>query len=258
MSRPRLADQVAIVTGASRGIGAAVARAYAAEGASVAVACEPRPEPVAQATRIVAELTGGGARAIAVASDLADPAAIDRSVVEIRDQLGPIDIVVNNAAASPRSDWRATTVEEWDHVQHVNTRGAWLLARAAYPDLCHSENASVINVTSVMVETGGSPGALSYITSKAALVGLTRALARELGPDGVRVNAVMPGAIRTEYEVAHAPDATEILERVTSRQALDRRGYAEDVAGTFVFLASPESSFITGQVINVDGGWVHY
>ena len=258
MSGPRLAGRVAVVTGASRGIGAAVARAYAAEGAAVAVACQPRAEDMDWAEELAAELRGGGARAIAVTSDLAEPPAIDRLVAEVRAALGPIDVVVNNAAASPRSDWRRMSVDEWDYVQNVNMRASWLLTRAAYPDLCRSENPSVINVTSVMVETGGASGALHYVASKAGIIGLTRALARELGNDGIRVNAVMPGAIRTEDEVERAPDGAPVFERMAALQSLKRRGFANDVTGTFVFLASHESAFITGQVINVDGGWVHY
>ncbi|WP_129667718.1 SDR family NAD(P)-dependent oxidoreductase [Phytoactinopolyspora endophytica] len=253
----RLAGRVALVTGASRGIGAAVARAYAGEGASVAVACEPSPGPVEQAEKLAAELRAEGARAVAVPGDLADPDAIEGLVATTRAELGPVDVLVNNAAASGPSSWLEMDVDEWDHVQHVNVRAAWLLARAAYPDLQASGHGVIINVTSVMVQTG-QPGKLHYTASKAGLIGMTRALAREVGPDAVRVNAVMPGAIRTEHEVEQEPDAEAVYERLVSKQALKRRGVAGDMAGTFVFLASDESSFMTGQVVNVDGGWVHY
>jgi 3-oxoacyl-[acyl-carrier protein] reductase len=108
-----------------------------------------------------------------------------------------------------------------------------------------------------MVQTG-APGRIDYTASKAGVIGLTRALSRELGPDGIRVNAVMPGAIRTEHEVADEPDADAVAARILPLQALQRRGCAEDLAGTFVYLAGDDSSFVTGQVINVDGGLVHY
>ncbi|WP_166356315.1 SDR family NAD(P)-dependent oxidoreductase [Phytoactinopolyspora limicola] len=258
MSAPRLDGQVALITGASRGIGAATARAFAAEGAAVALGCEPEPMAVDLAEKVAEELRGAGGRAVAIPADLADPAAPDQLVAEARKALGDIDIVVNNAATGPRTHWRDIPLREWDHVQHVNLRASWLLARAAYPDLHRSENGSVINVTTVMAETGGKPGTLAYIASKAGIVGLTRALARELGPDGIRVNAVMPGAIRTEDEIERAPDPGPVFETITAVQSLKRRGFADDMAGAFVFLASAESSFVTGQVINVDGGWVHY
>lgn len=253
----RLAGRVAIVTGASRGIGAAVARAYAAQGAAVAVACEPSPEPVRLAEEVAAELRATGANAVAVPADLADPEAVESLVDAARQQLGPVDVVVNNAAASGVASWLEIGVAEWDHVQRVNVRAPWLLARAAHPDLKASGRGVIINVTSVMVETG-QPGRLHYTASKAALIGMTRALAREVGSDEVRVNAVMPGAIRTEHEVELSPDADLLFEPIVSRQALKRRGFADDMGGVFVFLASEESSFITGQVVNVDGGWVHY
>ncbi|WP_166352920.1 SDR family NAD(P)-dependent oxidoreductase [Phytoactinopolyspora limicola] len=254
---PRLAGRVALITGASRGIGAAVARAYVAEGAAVAIAHEPRPEPTEQAEKLAAELAGIGGQAIPLAADLADPQAADTLVSSTRAELGRIDVLVNNAAASSRGAWHQLTVDQWDHVYQVNLRGSWLLTRAAYPDLRDSGHGCVINVTSVMVETGQA-GSVHYTASKAGIIGLTRALAREMGGEAIRVNAVMPGAIRTESEVDIAPDANAVMDTILPVQSLKRRGYAADLTGAFVFLASDESSFITGQVINVDGGWVHY
>jgi len=253
----RLAGRVALITGGSRGIGAAVARAYVAEGAAVAVGYQPVPEMERLADALVDELVAGGGAAVAVPADLADPDQVDTLVATARDALGPIGIVVANAAASVPTPWREIPVEQWDLVWAVNVRATWLLARAAYDDLVDSGSGAIITVTSVMVETG-APGRIDYTASKAGVIGLTRALARELGPDGVRVNAVMPGAIRTEHEVAAEPYPARIAERILPLQALQRRGFAEDLAGAFVYLASDDSSFVTGQVINVDGGWVHY
>lgn len=257
MDGTRLRGRVAIVTGASRGIGAAVARAFADEGAAVAVCHEPRPDATDQAEQVATEIRADDGRAVAISADLADPGAIDTLTGTVRAQLGPIDIVVNNAAVSARARWLDISVAEWDHIHQVNVRGSWLMARAAYPDLRDSGHGCVINVTSIMAATGMT-GALHYTTSKAGIIGLTRALARELGTDGIRVNAVMPGAIRTEHEVERTPDANDIFDTVTSAQALKRRGYATDLAGGFVFLASDESSFVTGQVLTIDGGWVTY
>lgn len=257
MNGGRLAGRVAVVTGASRGIGAAVARTYAAEGASVAVGHEPCLQATESAQKLTAEICAAGGRAITVPVDVTDPGQVETFVAAARTELGTIDIVVNNAATRTPAAWHETTVEQWDHVQRVNLRGPWLMALAAYPDLRASGRGCVINVTSVMVETG-QPGALDYTSSKAGVIGLTRALARQVGADGIRVNAVMPGAIRTELEIETEPDEDAVFERITAVQSLKRRGYAADLVGAFVFLAGDESSFITGQVLNVDGGWVHY
>ncbi|MEE6282887.1 SDR family NAD(P)-dependent oxidoreductase [Georgenia sp. MJ170] len=255
--RGRLAGRTALVTGAARGIGAAVARAFVAEGARVAVHHEPTPAMAAAAASLVAELTAGGGNAVTVPGDLADPAAPAAVVARSRELLGPIGVLVTNAAASgARGPFQDVSVEEWDLVQAVNTRGTWLLAQAARVDLVATRG-SIINLTSVMVRTG-QPWAISYTASKAAVLGMTRSLARELGPHYVRVNAVMPGAIRTENEVELEPDPAVVAAEILPLQSLPRRGVAEDLAGAFVFLASAESAFITGQVINVDGGWVMY
>lgn len=255
MDEGRLAGRVALVTGASRGIGAAVARAYAAEGASVALGYEPRPDMAARAEDLAAELRAAGTKAVALAADLADPGAVQDLVDGARAHLGPLDIVVANAALSAQSPWRDISVADWDRVFAVNLRGSWLLARAAYPDLVAGGRGSIITVSSVMARTGQA-GALHYTASKAGIIGLTRALAREAGPDGVRVNAVMPGAIRTEHEEALEPDPDAVFEQITAVQALKRRGAAADLAGAFVYLAGDESAFVTGQVLTVDGGWV--
>ena len=191
-----------------------------------------------------------------VAGDLCDPEGPDGVVAAARGAIGPLTTVVANAAASGRSPYQDISVDQWDRVQAVNTRGTWLLARAAREDLI-AHRGSMITLTSVMVETG-QPDAVHYTASKAAILGMTRALARELGPHFVRVNAVMPGAIRTEQEIEMSPDAEAVAARILPKQSLPRRGVADDLTGAFVFLASDEASFITGQVMNVDGGWVMY
>ena len=252
----RLAGRTALITGASRGIGAAVARRFVAEGAAVALAHEPTAEMADLAERLAAELRDTGGRAVAVPGDLADPDGPAAVVERARRELGPISVLVANAAASGRSPYQDISVAQWDLVQAVNTRGTWLLAKAVRDDLVATRGC-VITLTSVMVRTG-QPWALHYTASKAAILGMTRALARELGPHHVRVNAVMPGAIRTENEVELEPDADVVAAEILPLQSLPRRGVAEDLAGAFVFLASDDASFVTGQVINVDGGWVMY
>ncbi|WP_152362317.1 SDR family NAD(P)-dependent oxidoreductase [Microlunatus speluncae] len=251
----RLADRNALITGASRGIGAAVARRFAAEGARVIIAHQPTPERTAEAEAVAAEIRADGGRAEPLPADLADPAAIARLVERAAATWGGLDIVVANAAYETHRAWLEITAEEWDLTQAVNVRGTFLLARESHSHLRASAHPSFIALTSVMVDTG-MVGALHYTTSKAAIIGLVRALAREIGPEGIRVNAIMPGAIRTENEVAHNPDPAAAEQRILPLQSLQRRGYADDLAGAFVFLAGDDSDFITGQIITVDGGWV--
>jgi 3-oxoacyl-[acyl-carrier protein] reductase len=252
----RLTGRTALITGASRGIGAAVARAFATEGANVVLAHEPTPAMAALAEQLAEELRSTGAQAVAVEGDLADPTGPAEVVAGARAAFGQVNILVANAAASGRSPYQDISVAQWDLVHAVNTRGTWLLARAVRDDLIATRGC-IINLTSVMVRTG-QPWAVHYTASKAAILGMTRALARELGPHYVRVNAVMPGAIRTENEVELEGDPAVVAAEILPLQSIPRRGLAEDLTGAFVFLASDDASFITGQVINVDGGWVMY
>lgn len=252
----RLAGRTALITGASRGIGAAVARRFAAEGARVVLAHQPRADMAALAESEAARIREAGGEAVALPVDLGTVDGPAEVVEASRKALGPLDIVVANAAATGRGAAVELDVARFDAVQAVNTRGTWLLARAAYPDLVASGRGSLITVTSVMVMTG-QPGAVHYTASKAAIIGLTRALAREWGPDGVRVNTVMPGAIRTEQEEETDPDADAVAAQILPLQSLRRRGTAEDLTGAFLFLACDDSAFVTGQTLCVDGGWVH-
>lgn len=253
----RLAGRVALLTGASWGIGAAVAKAFAEEGASVVVSYYPDTEMERLAGNVVQSIVDSGGRAIRLSADVTSRRQINDVLEATQREFGDVDVLVANAAYSNRLPWHQISAKQWDYTHAVNLRGAFLCAQACYEGMLRKGGGSIINVTSVTVELGMA-GLLDYVSSKAGIIGLTRALAREVGQDGIRVNAVMPGAIRTEQEVALGFDEEELKLLSAQRQCLPRRGYADDLTGAFVFLASEESSFISGQVINVDGGWIHY
>ena len=253
----RLEDKTALITGASRGIGAAVARRFAQEGARIAI----NHLPEGHMTRLAEELAASirhetGAQVITVPADISQPAEVEAMVQGTAERLGDVDVLVANAAASRRNPWTAIDRDQWDHTYAVNVRGTFLCARAVHDGMLRRGGGLIITVSSVMAHLG-MVGSLDYVSSKAALIGLTRALAREVGPEGIRVNAVMPGAIRTEHEIEQGGDEAESARRAAERQSLPRRGLAEDLAGTFAYLASEDSAFVTGQVIAVDGGWVN-
>lgn len=254
----RLDNRVAIVTGASRGIGAAAAEAFAREGAGVVVNSIADDRMEAMASDVVARITDAGGAAIAVVADVTVPKQVDDMVERARIEFGDVDVLVANAAYSQRRPWNEIDIDQWDRTMAVNLRGTFLCSRAVHPGMLRKGQGSIVTVTSVTVELGMA-GLLDYVASKAGIIGLTRALAREVGGDGIRVNSVMPGAIRTEHEVELDLTPADELERVMAeRQSLPQRGYAEDLAGTFVYLASDDSAFVTGQVIAVDGGWIHH
>ncbi|HYT09982.1 MAG TPA: 3-oxoacyl-ACP reductase family protein [Mycobacteriales bacterium] len=252
----RLDGKVALVTGASWGIGAAVARRYAAEGARVAVNHHPAADTSIGAKKVVEEITRRGGTAIVVAGDVSDEPSVEAMVAQVERELGPVDVLVANAARSGRGPWSELSLQEWEDVLSVNVLGAFLCCRRVYPPMRERGGGKIITVSSVMVDAG-MPNALHYVTSKAALIGFTRALAREVGGTGITVNCVMPGAIRTEHELENFPDQAAVTARAVQRQAIPRRGEAGDLEGAFVFLASADSDFVTGQTICVDGGWVH-
>jgi 3-oxoacyl-[acyl-carrier protein] reductase len=253
----RLDKRVAIVTGASWGIGAAAAEAFAREGACVVVNNLPEERMDALAQGVVDRINEAGGHAIKVPADISVPSEVDHLMSVAESTFGDVGIMVANAAYSERGVWNEIPIEQWDRTMAVNLRGTYLCARAAYPGMLRLGGGSIITLTSVTVELGMA-GFVDYVSTKAGIIGLTRALAREVGGDGIRVNGVMPGAIRTEQEVELNFDEHELAVLSAERQSIPRRGYAEDLAGTFVYLASDDSAFVTGQVITVDGGWVHH
>jgi 3-oxoacyl-[acyl-carrier protein] reductase len=245
-----LAGKTAIVTGAATGIGRATAQLLAAHGAKIVVAgLQPdRLEETAQA------ITQAGGEAIVVHADVSEQQPIEELAKRTQEAFGPTDILVNNAAVYPLGPWHEMTPEQWDEVFRINVRGYYLLARAVRPQMLARGGGAIVNVSSVTFWTG--MGLLStYIASKGAVIGFTRALAREAGPEGIRVNAVAPGAFPTAASAIHA-DQEKLWREVIEAQAIKRRGEVEDVAKAIAFFASDASSFITGQTLLVDGGWM--
>jgi 3-oxoacyl-[acyl-carrier protein] reductase len=253
-ARRSLAGEVALVTGAARNIGAAVAMRLAAEGAAVAVHHHSAASR-ADAETVAAAITAAGGQAFAVEADIASEEAVAAMVAAIAARLGGPTILVNNAAASVTGTrpWTEIAAGEWDEVLRVNVTGAFLCARAVHPFMKALGRGRIITMGSVRSPLG-RPGNAHYTASKAALEGMDRVLARELGADAITVNTIIVGAIRTAAEAEYGdPDAVDRM--LLEAQAIKRRGEPSDVAGLVAFLASADADFITGQAITIDGGW---
>jgi NAD(P)-dependent dehydrogenase (short-subunit alcohol dehydrogenase family) len=249
-----MSTQVALVTGASRGIGAATARRLARDGWAVAINSHPDERMVALAEQVAAGIRDEGGTAAVYAADVSESAAVDAMFDRCEAELGRVGVLVNNAMVTRRAPWHEITEDDWDHIMGVNLRGAFLCTRRAFGD-DPVEGGAIVTVSSVLARVGKADS-VPYATTKAGLIGFTRSMARALGPSGVRVNAVMPGAIRTEEEIETTPDPEVARRDAFAVQALRRRGVADDIAGVIGFLAGPDSAFMTGQTLCVDGGWV--
>jgi 3-oxoacyl-[acyl-carrier protein] reductase len=245
-----VAGKTAIVTGAATGIGRATARLLAERGARV-VAAGLQPERLRET---VGAITAGGGEAVAADADVSDPGAIRAVAARAQEAFGGTDILVNNAAIYPKGPWHEADAAEWDAVFATNVRGYVLLAQAVRPQMLARGGGSIVNLASVTFFWGEAE-LLSYVASKGAVVGLTRALAREAGPEGIRVNAVAPGAFPTAATDIH-PDQEGLWRDVLAAQSLKRRGEVEDVARAIAFFAGDDSAFVTGQTLLVDGGWM--
>jgi 3-oxoacyl-[acyl-carrier protein] reductase len=242
-----LADRVAIVTGGGRGIGRAIALRLADAGATVSVNDVGNAEP---ANAVVAEIKAKGRQSIAVMADISVTAEVERLVGTVKDAYGRVDILVNNAGITRDQLIMRMSDEEWDKVLTVNLKGAFLCSRAVVRQMMKQRWGRIISIASI-VGVLGNPGQANYSASKAAIIGLTRTLAKEIGSRQITVNAVAPGFIDTEM--------TQRLEEswkqeLKNRIPLGYVGSPQDVAEAVAFLASEEARYITGQVLNVDGG----
>jgi 3-oxoacyl-[acyl-carrier protein] reductase len=244
-----LAGKVALVTGASRGIGRAIAVALGRRGAKVVVNYASREDAAREAAAAVVE---AGGEAVVLGFDVANSAAVTEAIKSIGKDHGRLDIIVNNAGVAVNGLLMRFSDEQWAKTLQTNLGGAFHTTRAAATLLLKSkESGRIINITSVVGEMGNG-GQAAYSASKAGLIGLTMSTARELASRGVTCNAVAPGFIETDMTAEHLPEAqrAKLLEQIP----LGKIGRAEDVADAVAFLAGPEAAYITGQVIRVNGG----
>ena len=258
----RLQGRVALVTGGggTNSIGRSIALRLGREGAKVGVLDIDGPGAVLVAD----EIDAAGGHALPVTCDVTDLGQCEAAARSVADTRGRIDILVNNAAAFggfvSRQNWHPFdqwSIEDWDHMMDVNVRGMWFCARAVYPYMRRQGYGKIINLASNTFY-GGVPGFVHYVSSKGGVVGFTRALARELGPEGIRVNALAPGFTLTEANLEEVDVPPEHWEATRKGQCLTQRNeQAEDLSGPAFFLASPDSDFMTGQTLNVDGGLYH-
>jgi len=247
-------DKEVLLTGAAGGLGTAIALAFARAGARV----QALDQDAARGERLAAALAEAPAdvraRVQYVAADLADLPALRERLDSLFERAGGADIVINNAAVYPSEPIEAFSIEAHQQVMRVNADAALVCVQAALPYMKRAQFGRIINVTSITLY-GGWANLLPYVTSKGALQGMARALARELGEFGITANCVSPGAFPTDAEKIH-PDPEGYQRFVLDHQAVKRRGTPADIANAMLFLASAQSGFITGQTLNVDGGWV--
>jgi len=241
-----LKDRVALVTGASQGIGRATALALAQAGARVAVAARN----AGKLAEVVAEIAAAGGEAIAVQMDVADAEQIKAGFRQTTGKFGKLDILVNNAAITRDGLAVRMKAEDWDAVLRTNLTGAHFCAQQAMSVMMRARYGRIINVTSVVAETG-NPGQANYVAAKAGLIGLTRALAVEIASRNITVNAVAPGFIVSPMT---DPLPQEVKNGLVARVPLGRMGTDAEVAAAIVFLASDEAGYITGAVLDVNGG----
>lgn len=241
----------ALVTGAGGAIGRAVSIRLAADGRDVA-AVDIDIE-AAQAT--VTEIRSAGGAAVAIQCDLADESQIAAAFVTADGEFGPVDVLVNNAAVFPSGPFLDVSIDELDDTIRVNQRAYFLCAQHASRSMVRLGGGAIVNLASITWH-GGWAQMSPYVTTKGAIVAMTRALATELGEHEIRVNAVAPGAFPTAAERSQHDDLAAYEKVILESQALPRRGTLEELAAVVSFLAGPESSFVTGQTVNVDGGWI--
>ena len=245
----RLQDRVAIITGGSQGIGAAYAKGFTAEGANVVIA------DISPADQVISEIEEKGGSVLFVETDVTMETACAELIKKTVDTFGKIDILVNNAALWVHVGNKPIleiSKKEWDRVLDVNINGMFLCTKAVIPQMQIQQYGKIINISSGRA-LKGYENLLHYDTSKGAVIAFTRSVARELGKDGIRANTIAPGGTMTENVLAQE-DIRAHIGKGTNTRAIKREQVPEDVVGACIFLASPESDFITGQVLAVDGG----
>jgi 3-oxoacyl-[acyl-carrier protein] reductase len=249
----RFDGKVAVITGAARGIGFGTAQRFAAEGASVAIV--DLDETAASEAAAKLELADG-AKAIGIGANVSDAASVDAAIERVVTELGGIHILVNNAGITRDNLLFKMTEEDWDLVMGVHLKGAFLMTKAAQKHFVAQKYGKVVNLSSISAY--GNRGQANYSAAKAGVQGFTRTLGIELGPFGINVNAIAPGFIRTEMTEATADRLgiahDEFFKLNADANPVKRIGYPEDIAAAVAFLCADESSYITGQTINVDGG----
>jgi NAD(P)-dependent dehydrogenase (short-subunit alcohol dehydrogenase family) len=248
-----LSHRVVIVTGGARGIGKAIALRCAEAGAAIVIA--DVEDDLASET--VEEIEALGCSAIAVHTDVSDASSVNAMCAQVTERMRRVDVLINNAAMMaqlPPQPFDAIAEEQWDSVMQVNVKGPWLCIRAIVPMMRKQRYGKIVNMSSDMI-LSGVPGLLHYVASKGALAAMTRALAHELGPDGICINAVAPGFTTTAAAMAHGEEAAE---RSIRSRALQRAQTPNDITGTVLFLSSADSDFMTGQLVVVNGGAIFH
>lgn len=241
-----LQGKVAFVQGGSRGIGAAIARRLAREGAAVALTYMASAE---RAEAVVADITAAGGQSIAIRADSADAAALQQAVRQAASHFGRLDILVNNAGVLAWGTTEDLSLEDFDRTLAINVRSVFVASQEAARHM--QEGGRIINIGSTNANRMPVAGGAVYAMSKSALVGLVKGMARDLGPRGITVNNVQPGPVDTEMN----PDAGESAEQLKALMALHRYGKAEEIAGFVAYLAGPEAGYVTGASLSIDGGF---
>lgn len=242
-------EQIALITGAARGIGRAIAEKLAHEGYGI---CINYITHRAEAEELAASLQKEGCRALAVRADVADRSAVDAMVRTVEELLGPVTLLVNNAGIAGQAVFQDVTDEQWNRFLAVNLSGARNAVLAVLPHMLREKQGCIVNIASIWGLRGASCE-VAYSCTKAGVIALTRSLALELGPSQIRVNCVAPGVVDTEMVRGLGQETLEELKRQTP---LGRLGTPEDIADAVAFLASDRASFLTGQVLTADGGFV--
>jgi 3-oxoacyl-[acyl-carrier protein] reductase len=246
IARAPLADRRAFVTGGSRGIGAGIVRRLAADGAAVAFTYR---ETTDAANDLEQEIIGSGGQALAVQADSADPEALRAAIAKAVDRFGGLEVLVNNAGTSHQATIEEFPMAEYDRLLAVNVRAVFVAIQAVLPHL--GAGGRIISIGSVLADRAPISGISVYALTKAAVAGLTRNLARELGPRGITVNTIQPGPVETDMN----PDSGEFADTVRSLTAVGHYGQPRDIADAVAFLARAEARFVTGTAWNIDGGY---